>query len=71
MKLQPIINPDNPPTGDLFLALNWYETLCRMRGVTEVEEADVLRHLLEYEGSLDLVKAFSAEHFCAPPAGPQ
>lgn len=71
MKLRPILNPDHPPRGDLFNALNWYETLCRMRGVTEVSEDEVVRHLLEEEGRADLAMAFSASHLCELPDAPQ
>lgn len=71
MKLRPVINPDNPPEGDLFNALNWYETLCRMRGVTEVTEDEVVHHLLEDEKRPDLAMAFSASHLCALPDDPR
>lgn len=66
MKLRPILNPDNPPTGDMFLALNWFETLCRMRGKTEVAEDEVLEHLIA-EGRIDLAKAFVRDYFLAEP----
>ena len=65
--LRPVINPDNPPSGDLFNALNWLEALCRTNGVERVTENDVRRFLAEDEGRPDLAKVFSAEHLCAFP----
>lgn len=67
MSARPIINPDNPPTGDMFTALNWLETVCRMRGKTEITEAEVVDHLLFNEGRPDLAKAFAMVYFCALP----
>ncbi len=71
MKLRPILNPEHPPEGDMFNALNWFETLCRMRGVTEVTEEDVLMHLIREEDRPDLAKAFSPTYFCALPDEPR
>ena len=71
MTLRPILNPNNPPKGDMFDALNWFETLCRMRGVTEVSEADVRRHLAEEEKRPDLAEAFVRAYFCELPAEPR
>lgn len=70
MKLRPILNPDNPPTGDMFNALNWFETLCRMRGKTEVTEDEVLEHLIA-EGRIDLARAFVRDYFSELPDAPQ
>lgn len=70
MKLRPILNPDNPPTGAMFEVLNWFETLCRMRGKTEVTEDEVLAFLIA-EDRLDLAKAFVRDYFCELPDAPQ
>lgn len=56
--MRPILNPDNPPTGDMFTALNWLETLCRIGGQTYITEAEVLDHLAVTEGRPDLARAF-------------
>ena len=71
MKLRPMLNPDNPPTGDMFTALNWLETVCRMRGKTEITEAEVVQHLLTDEGRPDLAKAFVMDYLCSLPDEPQ
>lgn len=55
----------------MFDALNWFETLCRMRGVTEVSEADVRHHLIEEEKRPDLADAFVRAYFCELPDAPQ
>lgn len=62
MKMKPLLNPDHPPRGDMFEQLNWLETLCRMRGVSEISEDDVLGHLIN-EGRVDLAKAFVTDYF--------
>lgn len=70
MKLRPILNPDNPPTGDMFIALNWFETLCRMRGKAEVTEDEVVEHLMS-EGRPDLAMAFVRDYFSELPDAPR
>lgn len=65
--LRPILNPNNMPEGDMFLALNWLETLCRLSGKTEISEGDVVQHLLKEEGRLDLAKAFVKEYLLPLP----
>lgn len=62
MKLRPILNPDNPPEGDMFTELNWFETVCRMRGRSEVSEDEVVAHLIA-EGRDDLALAFVTDYF--------
>lgn len=62
MKLRPIINPDNPPEGDMFTELNWFETVCRMRGRSEVSKDEVVAHLIA-EGRDDLALAFVTDYF--------
>lgn len=71
MKLRPLVNPDYKPSGDMLHALNWYETVCRMRKVQEVSEDDVVRFLLEDEGRPDLAAAFVTEYLCELPVEPQ
>jgi hypothetical protein len=68
--MRPILNPDNPPTGDMFTALNWLETLCRMRGQMEITEAEVVEHLAVAEGRPDLARAF-ATGYLLPQDGPE
>lgn len=63
MKMKPLLNPDHPPRGDMFDALNWFETLCRIKGVTEITDEDVLDHLIQKEGRIDLAKAFVTDYF--------
>jgi hypothetical protein len=46
----------------MFKALNWYETLCRIQGITEVTEADVVGHLTQGEGRVDLAKDFVSDY---------
>ena len=67
MRLRPLVNPDSPPSGDMLLALNWFETKCRIAGVSEVTEEDVVRFLVEDEGRIDLGKAFVTRYLCALP----
>lgn len=62
MKLRPILNPDNPPKGDMLTELNWFETLCRTQGRTEVSEEEVVAHLIA-EGRDDLAMAFLTDYF--------
>lgn len=54
----------------MFNALNWFETLCRMRGKAEVTEDEVLEHLIA-EDRLDLAKTFVRAYFLELPDAPQ
>lgn len=54
----------------MFNALNWFETLCRMRGKNEVTEDEVVEYLMS-EGRPDLAMAFVRDYFSELPDAPQ
>ncbi len=60
MKLRPVLNYENPPTGPLVNALMHFEARCQMRGILVVDESDVRRFLTdEYP---DVAELFEANH---------
>lgn len=65
--MRPILNPDCVPKGDMFTALNWLETKCRLSGKREVTEAEVICFLTEEEKRPDLAEAFATGYLCPLP----
>ncbi len=63
MKLRPLLNHNHLPSGDMLLALNWFEARCIIRGIPEVTEAEVVEYLRQDKGREDLAKAFVSDYF--------